>query len=102
VAITNEPGTDGSCLFRVGGSALWEGWFCRKIALGNGDGLIEEIEVPSTLSVGDYIVDKMKMAGPGPWWIAFPDSGFKSHQKGMGIAWKALIIRNYKSNRWRY
>ena len=97
VAITNEPGTDGSCLFRVGGSAPWEGWFCRKIALGNGDGLIEEIEVPSTLSVGDYIVDKMKMAGPGPWWIAFPDSGFKSHQKGMGIAWKALIIRNYKS-----
>lgn len=94
VAFTNRQNTPGSCLFRVGGPAGWEGWYCKRVALGNGDGLIEDLEVPSTLKVGDFFVDRKEMTGPAPWWIAFPESGFTSDQGDMGIAWKCLIIRS--------
>ena len=97
VSFKDESSNHGSCFFRVGGCAEWEGWFCRKVALGNSDGLLEDIEVPKTLQVGDFFVSRRKLTGPAPWWIAFPDSDFKSDQKGMGISWKCLIIRSFKS-----
>jgi hypothetical protein len=81
----------------VGGAAGWEGWYCKRVALGNGDGLIEDVEVPSTVQVGDFFVDRKEMTGPAPWWIAFPESGFTSDQGDMGIAWKCLIIRSFNA-----
>lgn len=97
VSFKDEPNSHGSCFFRVGGGAGWEGWYCNKVALGNGDGLLEDVEVPITLTAGEFFVSRRKMTGPGPWWIAFPESNFKSDQQGMGIAWKCLIIRSFKS-----
>lgn len=102
LAVNYEPNTGGSCLFRVGGAAGWEGWFCKKVALGNCDGLIQEVEIPPTLKVGEFFIDRMKMSktfgsGSAPWWIAIPESDFKSDQKGFGNAWKCLIIRKYQS-----
>eukprot|EP00804_Cyclotella_cryptica_P028733 CCRYP_008242-RA/>CCRYP_008242-RA protein AED:0.02 eAED:0.02 QI:498/1/1/1/1/1/2/95/802 len=95
VAFTNRLNTPGSCLFRVGGGAAWEGWYCERVALGNGDGLLEDLEVPSSIKVGDFFVDRKELTGPDPWWIAFPESGFTSDQGDMGIAWKCLIIRSF-------
>lgn len=97
VSFKDEPNSHGSCFFRVGGGASWEGWYCKKVALGNGYGLIEDIEVSTTLRAGEFFVSRRKMTGPAPWWIAFPESNFNSDQKGMGIAWKCLIIRSFKS-----
>lgn len=87
----------GSCFYRVGGCAGWEGWYCKKVTLGNANGLLKNIEVPEKLQVGSFFLSRIKMTGPAPWWIAFPESDFKSNQKGLGIAWKCLIIRSFKS-----
>jgi hypothetical protein len=97
VTFRDLPNSNGSCFFRVGGGAGWEGWYCQKVAIGNGDGLLEDIDIPSTLQVGEFFVSRRKMTGPAPWWIAFPESDFKSDTKGLGIAWKCLVIRSYKS-----
>jgi hypothetical protein len=97
VSFKDVKNSEGSCFFRVGGGAGWEGWFCNKVAIGNADGLLEDIEIPETLQVGDFFISRRKMVGPGPWFIAIPESYFKSDQQGMGIAWKSLIIRSFKS-----
>ena len=99
VSFKDIPKIHGSCFFRVGGGAKWEGWFCRKVALCNGDGLLEEIDVPSTLEVGEFFVHREELTGPAPWSIALPDSGFKNDEKEgkKGHAWKCLIIRSFTS-----
>ena len=69
----------------------------QKVAIGNADGLIEEIDVPPSLQVNDMFVDRLSLTGPGPWWVAFPKSGFVKPD-AKGIAWKGIIIRKYVSN----
>lgn len=95
VSFINKPNSDGSCLFRVGGGVKWEGWSCSQIALGNGIGLLEEIEFPSTLAVKEFAIDRKALDGPSPWWIGFPKSKFRQRDQ-KGVAWKALIIRSFE------
>jgi hypothetical protein len=96
VAFTNTPNA-GCCLFRVGGPAGWEGWVAQKVAIGNADGLIKEIDVPPSLQLNDMFVDRLLLTGSGPWWIGFPKSGFVKPD-AKGIAWKGIIIRKFMSN----
>ena len=96
VPFTNAPNA-GCCLFRVGGPAGWESWVASKVAIGNANGLIEEIDVPPSLQVNDMFVDRLPLTGAGPWWIGFPKSQFVKDQK-QAAAWKAIIVRKYVSN----
>ena len=95
VGFQNYPKTDGSCLFRVGGGVGWEGWSCSKVAIGNGNGLLEELQLSPTLAVKEFAIDRQVITGPSPWWIGFPDSKFRKDDD-KGLAWKALIIRSFE------
>jgi len=100
VAFTNnQKGQGGCCLYRMGGPCPWEGWYCCKVALGNREGLIEDIEMPTDLQLNAFFVDRRPLTGSGPWWIAFPDSGFgdDKHLGEKGIAWKCLVIRSFEA-----
>ena len=96
IAFTNSPQA-GCCLFRVGGPAGWEGWVAESVVFGNADGLIEEMDVPTSVQVNNMFVDRLPLTGDGPWYVGFPKSRFIKTNT-MGVAWKAIIIRKYVSN----
>jgi len=68
-----------------------------SIAYGNGDGLLGEIPVPEDAKVGQNILDRLTLAGKGPWWIAFPGSAPVTGSE-FGTGSRAVIIRGYKAS----
>jgi hypothetical protein len=68
-----------------------------KIAYGNANGLIKEIDVPKNLKVNDMVIDRLTLQGKGPWWVAYPGA-FSNDGRDWGTGSRALIIRSYKGN----
>lgn len=90
-----------------------------RIAWGNRDGLLEEVEGPRHDGPGEAIVepgtgagvrrhavdhlpplvDRMTVEGTGPWWVAFPGARplLVDQRSGFGIASRALVIRSYRA-----
>jgi hypothetical protein len=67
-----------------------------QIAYGNGAGLIAEQKVPLNLKPDELFVDKVKLLGEGPWWVAFPGA-LDISGKNWGTGSRALVIRSYRA-----
>jgi hypothetical protein len=67
-----------------------------RIAYGNVAGLIEEREVPVSLKPGQGLLDRVTLAGDGPWWVAFPGARH-TNQRDWGTGSRALVIRSYRA-----
>ena len=78
-------------LFKLGRTYYYHS---PKIAYGNGQGLLAEMDAPDTLKPGHLVVDNVALTGTGPYWVAFPDATFTRNNKPNG--YRALVIRDYK------
>ena len=85
-----ELPTKDSCLFRLGQGKV----FCPKIAIGNRDGLIQELDAPKGLKATELALDHFVLSGPKPWWVGFP--GSKVHDKPSGS--RGFVVRSYRAN----
>ena len=85
-----ELPTKDSCLFRLGQGKV----FCPKIAIGNRDGLIQELDAPKGLKATELALDHFVLTGPKPWWVGFP--GSKVHDKPSGS--RGFVVRSYRAN----
>jgi hypothetical protein len=68
-----------------------------QIAYGNSDGCIENVSVPDTLRENQLLLDKVELAGPGPWWVALPRA-IHTSGRDWGTGYRALIIRDYQAH----
>ncbi|MDA3924485.1 MAG: hypothetical protein PF904_07295 [Kiritimatiellae bacterium] len=68
-----------------------------KIAYGNADGLIKELDVPATLKQGDVFLDNVQLEGPGPWWVAIPGAHC-TNGRDWGTGYRAIIIREFQAS----
>lgn len=85
-----ELPTKDSWLFRLGQGKV----FCPKIAIGNRDGLIQELDAPKGLKVTELAIGHYALIGPKPWWVGFP--GSKVHDKPSGS--RGFVVRSYRAN----
>ena len=67
-----------------------------KIAYGNADGLVKELEVPATLKKEDAFLDNVQIEGNGPWWVALPGA-HHTNGRDWGTGYRAIIIREFKA-----
>ena len=67
-----------------------------RVAYGNAEGLIKELDVPATLKKGDVLLDNVQFEGPGPWWVAIP-GGYHTNRKDWGTGYRAIIIRDFNA-----
>jgi hypothetical protein len=68
--------------------------FCPKIAFGNREGLIRELDAPVGVKVGDCVLDREVFSGAAPWWLGFPGSKVPKFPSGS----RGLVIRSYRAN----
>jgi hypothetical protein len=80
----------GSCFFRLGVGKV----FCPKIAIGNRDGLIQELDAPAGLKANEFAVERLGLSGPAPWWLGFPGSKLQGTPSGS----RGFVIRSYRAN----
>jgi len=85
----SELSTKGSWFFRLGFGKV----FCPKIAIGNREGLIQELDAPAGLKANEYAVERLGLTGPAPWWVGFP--GSKLHDQPSGS--RGFVIRSYRA-----
>lgn len=86
-------------LFRFGGGYLYTGpgmYDTPKLAYGNREGLIAEIDNFEGTKHKDWILDKVTLAGEGPWWIAFPGQN-EQYEEPIPSGSMGLIIRGYRA-----
>jgi hypothetical protein len=69
-----------------------------RVAYGNRDGLIAELEAPVGAKPGDIMVDHLELQGEGPWWVAYPDAQpqLPPGRENFGVGSRAFIIRSFK------
>lgn len=84
-----ELSTMDSCLFRLGQGKV----FCPKIAIGNRDGLIQELDAPGGLKVNETVLDHFALTGPAPWWVGFPGSKVQDQPSGS----RGFVVRSYRA-----
>ena len=89
----NQLSTEGAYLFKMGPTG---GLLTPRIAYGNRDGLIAEHVVPGTVKARSVFKEQVALAGPAPWWVAFPGSFF-TNNRDWGTGSRALIIRSFKA-----
>jgi len=89
---TSRLPTAGAHLFKMGPN---RNLLTPRIAWGNRDGLIMEREVRGSLKPKSVFA-RTDLTGPGPWWVAFPGSYFRS-TKDWGTGSRALVIRSYRA-----
>ena len=91
-----ELSASGSWLFKMGrtGNSV-----SPRIAHGNGEGLVLDEPVPSTLRDGDIYQDRVQLEGEAPWWVGFP-GGFLTGQRaqGWGTGSRGWVIRSYRAS----
>ena len=85
-----ELPTKDSWLFRLGQGKV----FCPKIAIGNRDGLIQELDAPKGLKTTELALDHYALTGPAPWWVGFPGSKVPDWATGS----KGFVVRSYRAN----
>jgi len=79
-------------LFKIGRTNRYSS---PRIVYGNIDGLIKQIDVPDTIKPGQVFLKNTTLTGPGPWWVALPESKHTT-DKDWGTGYRALVIRDYK------
>ena len=90
----NAPAkADGLWLYKMGKTFAY---VTPRIAYGNRDGLISEQAVPADLKPKALFVDRLTLAGDGPWWVAFPGATVPDG-RNWGTGYRALVIRSYQA-----
>lgn len=85
----SELPAEDSYFFRLGcGKA-----FSPKIAFGNREGLIRELDAPVGLTADDTVLDGEAFSGPAPWWLGFPGSKVPGVPSGS----LGFVIRSYRA-----
>jgi len=85
-----ELPTKDSVLFRLGQGRV----FCPKIAIGNRDGLIQELNAPTGLKANELALDRFVPTGSSPWWVGFPGSKLQGQPSGS----RGFVVRSYRAN----
>lgn len=67
-----------------------------RMAYGNGEGLLEERNVPGRLEMGELFLDRVELGGPGPHWVSFVGASETAAKNPKPNGYRALIIRHYK------
>ncbi len=80
-------------LFRQGRTSEYS---TPRVAYGNRYGLIREAQVKPDLSPRELFVDRLTLAGDGPWWVSFPGARH-TNNRDWGTGYRALVIRSYKA-----
>ncbi len=80
-------------LFKLGRTGHYS---TPRIAYGNGDGCIEELDTPETLEKNQLLLNQVELSGAGPWWVALPGATDTSG-KNWGTGYRALIIRRFQA-----
>ena len=81
-------------LFKLGRTSHYT---TPQIAYGNSDGCIESLDVPGTLKKKQLFLDKIKLTGSAPWWVALPGAVHAS-DRNWGTGYRALIIRDFQAH----
>ncbi|MFM8984002.1 MAG: hypothetical protein ACKOLA_14160, partial [Spartobacteria bacterium] len=68
--------------------------FCPKIAIGNRDGLFQELDAPSGLKVNELALAHFVPTGPAPWWLGFPGSKLEGQPSGS----RGFVVRSYRAS----
>ncbi len=79
-------------LYRLGGTGRYA---TPKIAYGNVNGLIKQLDLPDTIKGGQVLLKNTTLTGPGPWWVALPGAK-NTDGRNWGSGYRALVIRDYK------
>jgi hypothetical protein len=80
-------------LFRQGRTSDYS---TPRVAFGNRDGLIRAAQVPPGLRPRELFVDRLALAGAGPWWVSFPGARH-TNNRDWRTGYRALVIRSYKA-----
>lgn len=91
---TKDVAAENIWLFKLGRSFHYQS---PRLAYGNLDGLISEHQAPNTLKSGQVLVDEVKLTGPAPHWIAFPEASEVNTQSTKPNGYRSLIIRDYRA-----
>jgi len=81
-------------LFKLGRTSHYA---TPQIAYGNSNGCIEDLDVPETLKKNQLLLDKVELAGSGPWWVALPGA-IHTSGRDWGTGYRALIIREFQAH----
>ncbi len=84
---------DGVWFFKMGRTG---DYVTPRIAYGNQAGLLSEQSVPAQLKPRDRFIDRVTLAGAGPWWVAFPGARH-TNGRDWGTGSRALVIRSYQA-----
>ena len=85
---------DKAWLFKIGRTG---GSVSPKFAYGNASGLIEDLEVPVDLQIGQSLFERMEPKGNAPWWAGFP-GGHLVDGRDWGTGSRGLIVRSYQAS----
>lgn len=91
----NVLNAKGCGLFRLG-QGVAEKIFIPKIVVGNAGGTLQEFDTKGK-EPGTFLVEKMTLTGPGPWWVACPGMRLMGWSKAHGT--RALVIQKYAVTR---
>jgi len=81
-------------LFKLGRTSHYT---TPQIAYGNSDGCIENLDVPETLKKKQIFLNKVKLTGLAPWWVALPGA-VQTSGRNWGTGYRALIIRDFQAH----
>lgn len=66
-----------------------------RLALGNSNGLVNEIKVPATVKKGDAVVDNIPFEGDAPYWVAFVGASETATERTKPNGYRAIVIRSF-------
>jgi hypothetical protein len=92
-AFTRDVSAQAGWLFKLGRTSHYA---TPRIAYGNRDGCLAELDVPATVKKSQRFLDQITLTGTGPWWVALPGAVHTSG-RDWGTGYRALIIRDYQA-----
>lgn len=91
---TREVSAEKIWLFKLGRTGHYA---TPKIAYGNSNGCIEDLDVGETLKKNQLLLDNVELRGSGPWWVALPGA-IQTSDRDWGTGYRALIIRDFQAH----
>lgn len=68
-----------------------------RLAFGNGEGLLRELDAPESLRQGEPLVKELELTGDAPHWVAFVGARQAGAPKKLPSGYRSLIIREYRA-----
>ncbi|TWU38866.1 hypothetical protein Q31b_39440 [Novipirellula aureliae] len=81
-------------LYKLGRTRAYQ---TPRLAYGNGDGLLTELDVPDPVRRGELFLEPIELSGPAPHWVAFVGASEAASGQSKPNGYRALIIRQYQA-----